>query len=476
MTPHVLVVGAGLTGLTTAHHLRAAGHEVTVVDAGDEPGGVMRSIARDGWLVERGPNSCMLTPDVAALVDAVGLLPALQRAEPAGHTRYIVRDGVPVAVPSSPPAFLRSPLFGLRGKVRILREPFIARRTADGDESIADFVRRRLGTEVLDWAIDPFVSGVYAGDPETLSVGHAFPRLVALERQHGSLIRGAIALARARGAARATAAASGQRGAMISFRDGMQTLPRTLAAALAPRVQLGTRLVALAERTGGGVRATLARDGVEAVVDADVAVVTIPTWALRDVAMPTAAGAALTRLAGLRYPAVSSVALGFRRADIAHPLDGFGCLVPSRERRDLLGVLFSSALFPDRAPAGHALLTCFIGGTRRPDLGTAPTDLLVERLLADLQPLLGVRGAPVFVEHSRWPHAIPQYELGHDHHVAAAEAIEAVLPGLVLDGQFRRGVSVGDCIAAGRTLADRAVALLTRHRSSVAGPTAVAHA
>lgn len=457
---HVLVVGAGLTGLATAHHLRAAGHEVTVVDANDEPGGVMRSVARDGWLVERGPNSCMLTPDVATLVDAAGCTPALLRADVAGARRYIVRDGRPVPVPMSPPAMLSSPLFSLAGKLRVLREPFVARRTAAGDESIADFVRRRLGREVLDWAIDPFVSGVYAGDPERLSVGHAFPRLVALEREHGSLIRGAIALARRRGAQRATEAASGQRGAMISFRDGMQTLPRALAASLGPRVQCDTRLVALAPRPDGGVAAIIERGGLRADLDADVVVFTAPVHALDTVTLPAAAREPLGRVRALRYPAVASIALGFRREDVAHPLDGFGCLVPSRERRALLGALFSSTLFPGRAPAGHVLLTCFLGGMRRPELGLAPTDDLLAQLLPELRELLGVRGMPVFVEHTTWPRAIPQYELGHDTIVAAAEAVEATLPGLVLDGQFRRGVSVGDCTTAGATLAARATALL----------------
>lgn len=468
---HVLVVGAGLTGLTTAHHLRAAGHEVTVVDAGDAPGGVVQSVARDGWLVERGPNSCMLTPDVAAIVDATGCTPALLRADGAGNRRYIVRDGRPVPVPMSPPAMLSSPLFSFTGKLRVLREPFIARRTDAGDESIADFVRRRLGREVLDWAIDPFVSGVYAGDPTRLSVGHAFPRLTALEREHGSLIRGAIALARRRGAQRATEAASGQRGAMISFRDGMQTLPRALATSLGPRVQCATRLVSLAPRAHGGVAAIIERGGLRADLDADAVVFTAPLHALDAVTLPAVTHAALERVRTLRYPAVASIALGFRREDVVHPLDGFGCLVPSRERRALLGALFSSTLFPGRAPAGHVLLTCFLGGTRRPDLGVATTETLLAHLRPDLRDLLGIHAPPVFVEHTTWPRAIPQYELGHDTIIAAAESIEAALPVLVLDGQFRRGVSVGDCLTAGATLAARTGSLLgARAVPSIAAP------
>ncbi len=456
--PYVIVLGAGLTGLVTAWQLRQRGIAVTVLEAGAEPGGVMQSSQRDGFLVEHGPNSCTLTAAIAQLVHALDLTAHLREAAPQARRRFIVRAGVPLEVPMSPPAMLRSPLFGAMAKLRVLAEPFVGRRTQMGDESVADFVRRRLGAEPLAWAVDPFVSGVYAGDPEHLSVRHAFPRLAALEREHGSLVRGMIASARR---ARGVAAPSAH--TMISFRDGMATLPRAIAASLGPDVVRCGHRARMVEHDG--LRYTVTVDTAAGMqkLAADVVISTLPLHALTQVQLPQGAGVteALAQLALVPYPPVSSLALGFRRRDVAHALDGFGCLIPSAERRDTLGVLFSSTLFDGRAPDGHVLLTCFIGGTRHPEHGALTTDALVARVLADLRALLGITGEPAFVQHTAWPHAIPQYNLGHDANVQAATALEAALPGLLVDGQFRRGVSVGDCVASGEVIAERAVALVT---------------
>jgi len=454
--PHVVVCGAGLTGLTTAWHLRQRGVDVTVLEAGETVGGVVQTTVRAGFLVEHGPNSCTLTAPIAQLIDALGLTPQLRRAAPQAQRRFIVRGGTPLAVPMSPGAMLRSPLFGAAAKLRVLAEPFIGRRRAADDESVADFVRRRLGPEPLAWAVDPFVSGVYAGDPAQLSVRHAFPRLAALEREHGSLVRGMLAGARrsrSAGNPRATHT-------MISFRDGMATLPRAIARELGGEViQCGTRVTAIT-RHDAGCAVTYTRAGVAHRLAADVVVSTLPLHALTHVTLPATGSAALTQLASVPYPPVVSLALGFRRADVTHALDGFGCLIPSAERHDTLGVLFSSTLFDGRAPDDQVLLTCFIGGTRRPELAALETEALVARVVPELRALFGITGAPTFVQHTTWPHAIPQFNVGHDANVHAAAALEAELPGLLVDGQFRRGVSVGDCIASGEAIAARAVALV----------------
>jgi protoporphyrinogen/coproporphyrinogen III oxidase len=220
-SPHVIVCGAGLTGLTTAWHLQRAGCRVTVLEAEGAVGGVVRTTMRDGYLVEHGPNSCMLTPELALLIDAIGLTPSVRQAAPQAQRRFIVRNGAPIVVPTSPPAMLRSPLFSLRAKLRVLAEPFFGKRVDTADESVAAFVRRRLGEEPLAWAVDPFVSGVYAGDPEQLSVTHAFPRLAALERDHGSLLRGAIAMGRKSRVASMQPGLTSLRATMVSFDRGM---------------------------------------------------------------------------------------------------------------------------------------------------------------------------------------------------------------------------------------------------------------
>lgn len=457
--PRVIVCGAGLTGLTTAWHLRRLGADVTVVEASTRVGGVIQSTARDGYLVEHGPNSCTLTPDLAALIETLGLTPLLRPAAPQAQRRYIVRDGLPVVVPTAPRTMLTSPLFSMRGKLRVLREPWITPRTAHGDESVADFVRRRLGTEALDYAVDPFVSGVYAGDPEQLSVGHAFPRLAAMEREHGSLLRAMLAAGRKVRAARNTEGSTNSQHTMVSFAGGLHTLPAALATTLgAESIRLNARAIAI-ESSGAGVIVTVDEGGQRHSLDADAIVSTLPLHALTRISLTADAAAATEQLATVPYPPVASLALGFRRADVAHALDGFGCLVPSRERRRTLGVLFSSTLFDGRAPDGYVLLTCFLGGTRHPELGTADTSTLLALVLPELANLFGISGAPTFVEHTSWPRAIPQYNVGHDANIRAAEALEVLVPGLLVDGQFRRGVSVGDCVAAGAALAARSLAV-----------------
>ena len=460
--PHVIVCGAGLTGLATAWHLRRSGADVTVLDVADTVGGVVQSTRRDGYLVEQGPNSCTLTNELSAMVDALHLRPLLQFAAPQATRRYIVRNGRALAVPMSPLAMLRSPLFSFGAKLRVLREPFVARRTAVSDESVADFVTRRLGEQPLTWAVDPFVSGVYAGDPAQLSVRHAFPRLAALEREHGSLFRGAIAGARKSRAALDEAGVAPRRHTMVSFADGMSTLPLALANDIgSANVLRRTRVLSIADEDGRSA-IVVERDGARRVIRADAVVSTLPLHALTKIDFGADALAALQQLSAVQYPPVVSLALGFRRADVVHPLDGFGCLVPSAEHRRILGVLFSSTLFDGRAREGHVLLTCFLGGARQPEIAALDTTALTELIQPELAALLGVSGAPKFVQHTVWPHAIPQYNLGHDSVSRAAETIESLVPGVVVDGQFRRGVSVGDCIAAGGTIATRVLALAHR--------------
>jgi protoporphyrinogen/coproporphyrinogen III oxidase len=464
--PHVIVIGAGLTGLTTAWQLAKNGADVTVIESEEMVGGAVKSMRRDGYLVEHGPNSCTLTPELSQLVDALDLKALLRIAAPQAQRRYIVRDGRALAVPSSPLAMLRSPLFSFGAKLRLLAEPFIARRTAQGDESVAAFVQRRLGAEPLTWAVDPFVSGVYAGDPAQLSVRHAFPRLAALEREHGSLLRGAIAGSRK---SRAVAEHSGvprQKHTMVSFADGLSTLPLAIADDIgAANILRRTRVQAIGHADGRAA-VVVERDDARRVIRADAVVSTLPLHALTRIELGAQCRESLVQLSEVHYPPVVSLALGFRRADVAHALDGFGCLVPAAEHRHLLGVLFSSTLFDGRAPDGHVLLTCFLAGVRQAEVASLDTQALLDVVQPELAALLGVTGAPKFVQHTVWPHAIPQYNIGHDQASHAADEIEALVPGLIVDGQFRRGVSVGDCISSGATIATRALALATRRAES----------
>lgn len=461
--PEVLdavVVGAGLTGLVAAWQLARRGARVQVVEAAARPGGVIGSFRRDGFLVERGPNSAMeSSPAIGALIDDLGLRPRLRYASAASaRNRYLQHRGRPCAAPSGPGSFISTPLFSWRAKLGLLKEPFLGRPAGNGEATVADFVRRHLGPEFLEAAVEPLVAGIYAGDPDRLSVAAAFPALHALEAAHGSLVRGAIARARQ---PRDPAAPPRRRGAppSFSFDDGLQVLTDALAAAVPTALDTrATHFEAHAAAAGGGF--TLHAQGAGGTGGAQA-------WRCRRLLLATAAEPAAALLAGHHAPAaqalqaigyapVACVASAYRREQIAHALDGFGCLVPRREQGRVLGVLFSSSMFEGRAPAGHALLSTFVGGRRQPALAALPA-AEVGRVAHEAQAsMLGIRGEPLWQEVTAWPRAIPQYDLGHLERVAQACQAEQALPGLLLCANWRGGVSLGDCIEQGLAVAERA--------------------
>ncbi len=453
-----VVVGAGISGLVTAHRLKRAGFDVGLVDAGARPGGVIGTVTRDGCLYERGPNSALdTTPLIGELVDELGLNAQMRFASEAAAKRYVVRDGALTALPMSPGAFLSTKLFSASAKLALLREPFLRASPADADESIAAFVRRRLGAEFLDYAIDPFVAGIYAGDPETISVRAAFPKLHALEQRWGSLIRGQILGARER---RQQKEAAKNTAKSFSFAGGMQVLTDALAAAVGD-VALDTRATGLTRDADGVFRLRCEQQGASVDWRARAVVLATPADKAAPLVREHAADAAAA-LEAIAYAPVATVASAYRAAGITHPLDGFGCLVPRKERRRVLGVLFSSTMFEGRAPAGTALLTTFVGGQRNPELpGLAEADIGA-LAHAEHAALLGAREAPQFQAVTRWPRAIPQYTLGHQGRVARAEAAAGSLPGLFFCASWKGGVSVGDCIKNGHAEAAAVTAYLRR--------------
>jgi oxygen-dependent protoporphyrinogen oxidase len=437
------IVGAGAAGLAAAYRLMRLGHDVTVYEASERAGGSVRTERRDGFLAEHGPNSMQTPADaVAHLFRELGLDERRIEAAPAARTRYVVRGGRPQPLPASPPAVLSSPFFSLRAKLALLTEP-LASAPPPGDESIASFVRRRFGAEFLDYAAEPFVGGIYAGDPEALSVRHALPKLHALERQHGSVLLGAIKGGGARGGAASPAPA------LISFPEGMEELTARLAGTLGSRVRLGSPALQVrrAER-GWAIETAAGASGHDALVLA------APAHALAGLPIAAAAGERLRELEGVPHSGVAALVLGYPRAQVSHPLDGFGVLVPAAEGRRILGVLFSSSLFSGRAPPGHVALTVLAGGMRQPDIFALEPAALEQVVRRELAALLGVSGEPVFQAHARWPQAIPQYVLGYDRFLDALEAIEAANPALRFAGSYRSGVSLGDTLRSGLDAAD----------------------
>jgi oxygen-dependent protoporphyrinogen oxidase len=439
---HVLVIGAGLTGLSTAFALIKRGVDVTVLESSARPGGPVQSERSDGFLVERGPNSMMTNdPVVEEFLRAAGLGGAI--ITPQAKQRFLARDGRPVALPAGPLGAVTTSLFSWRGKLRVLAEPFIRRGNAE-DESLADLVRRRLGREVLAYAIEPFVAGIYAGNPEKLSARYAFPKLWNLERNYGSFIRGAMRLRR-----------SGPPQKMISFRRGMGELPERVGEILGERLHRGVRVQSIRREADGRWHASWSEGGAARELRCDEVVSTVPAFAVDGLPWQDDLRKALGVLRDIHYPPVTVVALGFRRDEVDHPLDGFGMLVPAAEQRRILGTIFSSSLFPGRAPEGHVLLTNFVGGVRQPRLAETGDDALVDDVCSDLRDLLGLSGEPVYTKIIRWPRAIPQYDSGYGKILAALEKLEAAWPGLHLAGNYRGGIAAGQCIQNGLRLAEK---------------------
>ena len=480
----VAVVGAGITGLVAAYELRRRGVDVTLYESSAYAGGVIRTTHTDGFVAEHGPNSFVTSAPVNALLTQLDLDDDVVEANTSANKRFVVRAGRLESFPMSPPAMLSTGLFSLRAKLRVLLEPLVKRSAGDEDESIASFVRRRLGREVLDYAVDPFISGIFAGDPETLSMAHAFPRVHALEQQYGSISKGLMAQRRGKRGASAPASASEASGAtpdaafgaapgvapgaapdgrarLISFIDGMQTLPDALAASLAGTLRLDCP-VRLVHRNDTRWVVDAGPDGASRAHHVDAIIMATPAHAMAAMELPATLRHHGAPVEQVQYPPVSTITLGFRREDVTHPLDGFGMLIPSVERRSVLGALFNSSLFPERAPDDHVAITCFIGGARHPARAREGTDALVERVMHDLRDLVGARRDPMFVKHVFWPRAIPQYTVGYGAVKQAADAMELANPGFYLAGNFRNGVSVGDCVASGQLIAERVAAYLAR--------------
>lgn len=440
------IIGAGISGLARSWQLKQRGESCTLLEQSALPGGALRSLRQGDYLAEEGPNSILLNSlEIEAFLDSIpGLNSSMIEALPEANKRFIVRDGKPHVVPMAPISAITSSLWSFAGKIRVLKEPFVKAAPADGEESVADFARRRIGDELYRYAINPLVGGIYAGDPEKLSLAHAFPKLHALDQNHGGLIRGGIAKMRA---ARANKGPK-PRKRIISFKNGMAELPQKLAAALSNELHTAVSIISIRKSEGQWIVAWSSPDGTIIEDSFDQLILTVPAHRLCHLPFDAALQGELRRLNVIDYPPVSVLSLGFKRADVAHPIDGFGALVPECEGRKILGVLFPSSIFQQRAPKGEVLLTVFVGGERQPECSTADTKTLQGTVLPELKKLLGITGEPTFVHHKHWDKAIPQYKIGYAAQLADMERIEQDHLGLHLEGNYRTGISLTCCLEA----------------------------
>ncbi len=456
MARDVVVVGGGIAGLAIAWEMVSSpgllpeGAGVTVLEAAPRAGGNIRTERRDGYLCEWGPTGFL--DDAPATLHAcnrLGLGPRLTRANEAAERRFVARDGRLRELPSGPVSFLGSDVLSLRGRLRVLGEPFVPRRRSEADESVFDFAERRIGREAASVLVDALVTGIWAGSADNLSLRSALPKLAALERDHGGLVRGMIAKRGGGGGA------TGPRGRLTSFPDGLEELPAALVAALGSGLRLGAKATNIEILPRGGFRVGV--DG-DSPLAATAVVVACPSWFAAPV-LASLDGALSAQVEGIPTVAVAVVHLGFARQD-ASGLAGFGFLIPRGESASVLGVLLPSNIFPRRAPDGHVLATVMLGGARDPAAVEATDQKLVDNAAATLAKLAGVRAAPRFSMVIRHARAIPQYVLGHADRLAAIDARLRYLPGLFLAGNSYRGIAINSCLAEAPSVAKRVAASL----------------
>jgi len=451
----IVVIGAGISGLCVAHWLKKQGVSVTVLEKDSEPGGTMKTVRDGDWLIETGPNSALeTTPLFRQLFEELGISEQKVYADPASAKRYIVRHSRLNPLPMNPQQFLTSSLWSIGGKVRLLKEPFAGR--ARSEESVADFVRRRLGREFLDYAVNPFIAGVYAGNPEDLSVQAALPKLYALEANYGGLMVGAFKSRQERKRRKEIAK---DRAKLFSFTDGMQTLPKALSAQLGNAVKLNATVNHIVPMRAGKFPVytiSYSQGGIDLTMEANAVVFSTPAYVTSHIIERIDPAMAAT-LESIAYPPVAEVFLGFNEEQLGRPLDGFGFLVPEVEKRRILGTIWSSALFEGRSPEGHAGLTSFIGGARQPELLTLNDEELLDVVLSELHALMGVTGAPSYVRITRWDRAIPQYNLGYHKILSAIDRFEQNFQGAFICSNYRGGIAVGDCVMSAEKMVERVV-------------------
>lgn len=458
----VVLIGGGISGLSTAWLLEKRAREagialqLTLLEQELQTGGKIKSVRENGYLCEWGPNGFLDSkPQTLELCGALGISGRLHRSNDNARKRFIYSNSRLHRLPENGPSFLKSKLLSWPGKFRLMGEPF-ASAYPGGDETLAHFGRRRLGPEALQKLIAPMASGIFAGDPETMSLVSCFPRIAELEREYGGLFMAMFALARKkrqeRKEGKISSSAAGPGGTLTSFKEGIQFLTDTLTSQLGDRVRTGKNVVSINQTNGlWEVRSS---DGT--VLQADLVISAAPAYAAA--AMLESVDATLVdTLRQIPYSTLSVVCCGFQTAGLGHPLDGFGYLVPKEEGRTVLGTLWDSSMFENRAPSGQALLRSMAGGACRPELIQLPDEELLKRVRDDLRTIMGIAKAPAFSRIIRHQQAIPQYTAGHGKRLEAIEARLWQHKGLLLTGNAFKGVGLNDCVAASQATVERAM-------------------
>lgn len=433
----VVIIGAGLTGLSLAHWLRKGGMDVAVIERSGRAGGVIRTIHEGGFIYESGPNTGVLsTPALAELFKELSPSCKLEKANSMAKKRLILKNGRWHALPSGPLSAVTTPLFSLHDKIRILGEPF-RKKGSDPSETVADLVLRRMGRSFLDYAVDPFISGIYAGDPHQLVTRHALPKLYRLEQKYGSFIGGAIKKSRE---PKTDAEKSATR-EVFSVEGGLSSLISALITSVGiEHILTGKDIKVFPDKDGFLVQDLNPEDSFP--ISAKTIVNTCPAPELQDL-FPFLNVEILKPVTGLQYAKVVQAVLGYKEWNGMN-INAFGGLVPRKENRPVLGILFPSSMFDKRAPQGGALLSVFLGGIRNPKVIEESDEAITNIVLNEVTRTLQTNRKPDLLRIFRYQYAIPQYDHSSDKRLQVIQEIEAGWPGLILAGNIRDGIGMAD--------------------------------
>ncbi len=457
----IAVVGGGISGLACAYAIESLAARsnravsVILLEKDERLGGKIWSRREEGYLCEWGPNGFLDNkPMTLDLCRQLGIEQQLLPSDDNARKRFIYSAGQLHRLPENGPAFLRSPLISWPGKLRLAAELFVPQYNGAVDETLAEFARRRLGSEALEKLIAPMVSGIFAGDPETMSLKSCFPRIHELERDYGGLLRAMLRLARQkkqeRKAGKAVASAAGPGGVLTSFSGGIQDLTDTLGSAISGQIMTG-KTVASIGQASGGYRLQF-EDGGD--LDVERVVIATPAYATARM-LESLSPKAVEILDAIPYAPMNVVCFGYRQEKIGHDLDGFGYLIPGAEGCSTLGTLWDSSIFPQRAPAGQVLLRSMMGGATNLAAMGDDDETVARKVKADLRRIMGIAAEPDFVRVFRHAKAIPQYIRGHAAQVERLVAETDRWPGLVVTGNAYYGVGLNDCVRASTAAAER---------------------
>lgn len=447
-TKDIIIIGAGLTGLTTGYYLNKAGRNFVIIEKEPRAGGVINTITENGFTFETGPNTGVLsTPEIASLFEELKDRCNHVTAGQGSNKRYILKNGRWTALPSGPLSAIGTPLFTMKDKFRILGEPFRKPGT-NPDETIARLVERRLGQSFLDYAVDPFISGIYAGDPGKLVTRFALPKLYALEQQYGSFIKGAIVKSLQPG----TDDSKKVTREVFSVRGGLKNLITALADEIGDeKIIKSCREIVVSPLSGGFKVSVSDNKGITREIFSQAVISTAGGFALPSL-FPFIADEHMNKISALNYAGVVQVTAGYNNWN-GKKLDAFGGLVPSKEKRDILGILFPSAIFANRAPENGALLSVFIGGVKNPGALNKSDREIEEIALNEIGKTLSTRETPDLLKINRYEHAIPQYDASSGKRLESIRLLQRKYPGLILAGNIRDGIGMADRVKQAKTVA-----------------------